>query len=650
MTTPHTERTKVIIGGHSYTIARGRNGERLWSVKPRPSQPGDPGGIGFRDWIPWGHDLTSRETNGYLGREYGDGTDGRNDQLDTLGPELNTITLSTYDATHAADLLGSTFVLGGSSGILGGAVAVDNADGFAAMKAQGVTYGYITRGQIPAKVRLSSMALGQANLTTAQPAKDIIHTKATLNGTGNEVSIALGPSTFWQSLSEYNVGTADSWTTSTDYADKFGLTPSSVAVLVERTVKQNILTGTVTMADPNLATVSTISNADVTFTGFAMDGNLWVVMTNEGPYFVDDDTGEFTPIIPEIHDSASTENGRGATNWFPVGTIIPLREGVRYQKSLNGQSWGVERFLGNSSPVQGYPTGGDGSLKWFVQAVYNAVTSTTWLVAWRPRQAGDQHPYPLSPYVIGKIPSSAVSRFVSYVGYANGERTLPAWVCGNGSNAIYWVDGRTSRYIDDTSYRYITAGSTYLSELYLDGVIADIEAVEFLTNSATANRTVTVSISTNGGTSYTTVGSAVSSDGFQRLLAVSAGAPNITGAYRIKPKVTYASNVATAAPQVISPIRVYWRWRPLELNEYTFTLDLTDTTVGTAEEQQDQLITEWGSGPVLVAEDLDNDSYYVRVNSVAVHEIADAGGGQTSGSSRGTRRVAEINATQWKVS
>ena len=94
---------------------------------------------------------------------------------------------------------------------------------------------------------------------------------------------------------------------------------------------------------------------------------------------------------------------------------------------------------------------------------------------------------------------------------------------------------------------------------------------------------------------------------------------------------------------------VYWRWRPLELNEYHWTFDLTDSAEGTAEEQQDQLITEWGAGPVLVTEDLDNDSYRVKVTGVRVREIADTGGGGSAGSSRGTRRHAEVVAVQWRT-
>lgn len=656
MTTPLSAREQVLLNAKRYAIARDRNGARMWEVVPRASQPGDPGGLMYRDWTPWGPDLFSEETAGsYLGREYGDGTDGRWGDpgaaigVDTLGPELNALTLSTYDYTHAAFLLGSTFVLGGSSGALGGAVSVGNAIGMASMLAKGVTYGWIIRGQIPAKVRESTMALQASPPTFTAAATDIIATRATLSTTRNEVSVALGDNVAWQTTNENAVGPADSWVANSgaEPATIFGQTPSSVAVLTGRTVKQNILTGSVTMAAPNLATVSTLSNEAVSFTGFAMDGNLWVLMTNKGPYLVDDDTGDFTPIIPEI--DPSTENGRQARNWFPIGTVIPLRDGIRYQKALRGQSWGVERFLGNSSVVQGYVTGLDASTKWLVTAVLNEITGNTWLVAWRPRQAGDPHPYPLSPYVIGRVPSSAVSRFVEYAGYANGERTLPAWVAGNGSNALWWVDGRTSRFIDDTSYRYITAGTTYLSNLYLNGVIGDVEAVEFLSASCSAARTITVGISVDGGTSYTTVGSAVTTNGFQRLLAVSAGAPNITGAYRIKVRLVYASNVATAAPQTVSKVRVYWRWRPLELNEYHWTFDLTDSAVGTAEEQQDQLITEWGAGPVLVTEDLDNDSYRVKVTGVRVREIADTGGGGSAGSSRGTRRHAEVVAVQWRT-
>lgn len=658
MVTPSGERLNVFLNTKRYVLARDAKGARMYDKKKRQSQPGDPGGIGFRDWTPWGHDLLSHDTNGFLGREYGDGTDGRwgvigeTIGVDTLGPALTALTLSTYDTgTHAADLLGSTFILGSaSSGLLGGAVSVASSMAMTSMKAGGVTYGYIGRGQIPAKVKLSDMTLQPNPPSFSAAVTDVVMTKSALAATRNEVSMALGDNVAWQSLSEYGVGTTDGWAANsqTEKATIFGITPSSVAVLTGTTVKQNILTGSVTMGAPNLATVSTLTNEDVVPTGFAMDRNLWVAGYSRGPYMVNDDTGEFTQIIPEIDNN--TENCRNMNTWTPLGTILPLRDGVRYQKALQGQSIGIERFLGNASPVQGYSTGNDSSTKWHVDAEYNEVTGVTWLVASRPRQVGDQHPNVLSYYTIGKIPSSAVSRFVNYVGYANGERTSPAWMAGNGSDALYWLDGRTARFIDDPLYRFTLSGTTYGSNLYLNGVLVDIEAVEGMTANCTANRTWTPKISIDGGVSYVSL-TAQTTNGFHRVLASSAGVPLATlqGANQIKLAWDFATNIAISAPQLISMPRVYWRWRPLEVTDYTWTFELEDQDNGqTAKEQETSLLALEGTTPVAV-EDQDGDAYYFRVGHVEVKELADLAGNAAAGN-RKTRRVAQISGVSWQTS
>lgn len=219
---------------------------------------------------------------------------------------------------------------------------------------------------------------------------------------------------------------------------------------------------------------------------------------------------------------------------------------------------------------------------------------------------------------------------------------------------MYNLETESNRYgangiVAHNSYRYGLAGTTYLSELYLNGVVADIEAIEFLTNSTTANRTVTPQISINGAAAVALT--AQTTDGFHRVLASSAGVPLATlqGAYRIKPSLVYASNVATAAPQVISLVRVYWRWRPLEVTDYTWTFELEDQDNGqTAKEQETSLLALEGTTPVAV-EDQDGDAYYFRVGHVEVKELADLAGNAAAGN-RKTRRVAQVEGTTWATS
>ena len=255
------------------------------------------------------------------------------------------------------------------------------------------------------------------------------------------------------------------------------------------------------------------------------------------------------------------------------------------------------------------------------------------------------HPYEFSPHVIATF-SAVQSRVLAYVGTINGLRTNHTLVGGHGSNMFWTTIGRTVREIDDTNYRYAASGTTYLTELRRKPeVIKDIEAVEFESASATVNRTITAGISIDGATAVTLT--AVNSNGFQRQIAVSGGAPLTTlqGGHRIKPQIAYVTNVNTAAPQVVGTLRVWWRERPETLREFSFGLEVMDGDVHTAEELADNLEALVENVQVLMDEDVDNDSYYVRVDRATVKEVVDQGGG--SDSARGVRRYVEVVATEW---
>jgi len=639
-----------------FTIARARSGAQMVSVEAVPSQPGMIGGRDGRSWIPWGHDGASREESGVLGREYGDGTDGRTDYIDTLGPRIQTLSLSTYDSgAHSGFTLDEDLELDDDEGgMLGGAVAIGPVIASAMLKASGVTYLYLGRGQIPAKVRLADLVLMPGPPAFDAPVTDLIVTHAEDDTVRNELSAALGHGSPYQVVREDDVSDAgDAWAPNSDdeHVEVFGAAPDRVVGMLHPVVKGNILTGAVTMKDPNWQTVASRVNTDSEFTGFALDGPLWLVGTDRGPLVLDADTQEFTPIMPGL--DPSSEHGRKMREWFPVGTIIPMRDGVRYSKGLRGESWGIERFLGNLSPVQGYPTGGDGSTKWFVQAVYNEITGVTWLIAWRPRQAGDRHAYPLSPYVIGQVPGGDdVAREVRYCGYVGGERTTPLWIAGQNDDICYWLDPRgTSTPKGDATYPYASAGTTYLAELFLDGVIADIEAIEFTTEGCSGSVTVTPSISIDGGSTWVALGSAITTNGNQRILAVSGGLPlsTLQGAYRIKVKLEYATASSTSAPRVISPVRVSWRWRPLKVRAFQWHLDLEQSGEAalTPQEQQDQLLAELARGPIRILEDQDGAAtYYCRVERVTVAPVVNESPGEEG---RGIVRRATIVATEWPL-
>jgi hypothetical protein len=640
-------RDTLRIAGVPFKIAKDGKGVFSYAQTHRASQPGDPGGMAYAEWRVDGPDLFSYESNDYLGREYGVGTDGRWDGVDCLGPLINTITLSTYDVLSDGTPLGSSTARLGSTMMLGGAVTVDDADGQAVVQASGKWYAYITRGMIPAKVDLSDMGLDYAGVTLPAPATSIITTKNPTVANRREVSIGLGESAPYRVVKEDNIGVhpnGDSWVANNgdETARIFGIAPDRTVLITDKTVKGNIQTGAVTMTDPVWNTVATLSNLDAVATGFGLDGPFWTIGTSLGPAFLDKDTAEFTLLMPEI--DYSTENCRNMAPWFDIGLVVPLQSGVRYMRSGQGRSWGVENFSGNASPVQGYPTGGDGSTRWYLQAVYDTIGGDTYLVAWHPREPDARHPHPYSPHTIAKL-TGTECRYIDYIGTAGGVRTNPTWMGGYGSNAFYFTGGRLSREIDDTNYRFASSGTTYLTELRRQpSVLKDIEVVELETEDCAIGSTVDVYLSVDGATAVQ-VGETVETDGFHRLVVTTE--TDLHGGRFIKPEIRYATDSSSTSPKVRGSLRMRYRTRPRTVGVYNFTVELEETNFKTGKELHEHLVTQLNSGPVSFTDGPEQLDTYVRIDSVKVVSPTDSVGGDTS--SRGFRKYAQVEATAWEV-
>lgn len=656
---------EITLNRQRYKLARGKQGEPLWGVTRRSSQPGDPGGVDVAEWRVDGHDFNSFElirpgqSQGYLGRDFGINTDGRWIGLDTLGPQVNTITLSTYDQSWAASLVETATFKPGVNLHLGAPPDIDNANGVDVLPGPGgASYAYVIRGSTPAKVKLSDMTLANSGEQLQAPAKSVLTTR-TASGV-RELSIGMEGAPYRVLTQISAPPNLDNWATNDDNVVNavLGIAPDRVVGMGEQTVRGNILSGAVTMASPNWSTVATIDGERLTFTGFAMDSGLWVVGTSDGPYMLDALTGNFFPIIREIDNNDL--NCLQMSEWFPLGVVIPLSTGMRFQRNAQGASLGPETFQLNSSPVNGRPSAVTGGLRYLYTVEYNPTTGDSWLVAWHPREIGDGHANVLSPFVIHKF-TAQVSLFLRHIGTVNGERTNPTLIGGLGSNAFYMTEGRTARHIDDSNHRYETAGTTYLTEMRRNpGVIKDFELVEFESDNCSATNTITPGFQIDGGSWNTLSGAidhddgatfngAVNSDGLQRIALVDDGnAPHswATGR-RIKPRLAYAGS-ASSAPQVVGTLRLYYRWRPEMVRTFKFSIDLTDARAGdsTAKELEEALLEELTNGPVEVREDMDNDRYFTRVESVVVVELPrrddekDAPHG---------RKQAEVTMTEWRT-
>lgn len=643
----------VVLNGHRYSIAKDRNGNFMYSSDPRPSQPGDPGGIGYLEWEPFGPDLDGFEgPSGRLGRSYGINTDGRWYGMDLLGPQINTVTLDTYDVTHA-DSIPSTLTSVPSS-------ATPTVDGFwpgpgsAADLAFNIEkfgpYLYVPRGIQLAKVQISDMTLKRSGVMFKGSATSALTVVFQDGGArSNELAVGLGDSYPYlvNTLAADHPNT-DVWAENSEgqAVRIFGQGADRTVGLNGQSALGNILSSVVTMKDPSWQEVAQIQGQHVQMTGFALDGSLWVLGTDNGPYMLDSATGEFFPIFPEL--DGNDIQCRGMNTWSPMGVIVPLTSGIRFQKFGASEPFGPEMWQNNTSPVQGRPNGrGAGTTRWYYQPIYNPVTTDTYLVAWRKREAGDPNPFPMQPFTIAKFTAKQCLD-LKYIGTANGLRTNETLVGGYGSDLFYTVIGRTNREPDDSNYRHALAGTTYLTESRRSpNVIKDLEAYEVETADCDANKTITPSVLVNGSTTVNL--SAIVSNGYHSLPFSSGGVPigSNVAARRIQPYHVFASNVATSSPKVVGNIRIRYRWRPQKVTAYEFTILLEDEDADApAETLARQLMDDFGSGPVAF-EDLYLDSVYVRVDSIHVEVLANDGGGEDT-DHKFSHRV-RIHATSWQT-
>ena len=638
---------QIKLNGKVYQLAHDSlvpRGARRWSWTKRPSQPGDPSISQYADWRLDGSQLHSYEDisggEGYLGLEYTDSTDGRWADIHCLGPEIkHDYDLTTYDSTNT----------------------IANANGCAIVKPSTITYIYVIRGEVPAKLRASTMALINGGVVLSEAATDVI---ATVSANGN-VQVSFG----FDGNTTYHVITTVGATTDTASANNESAKRRVFAHGNDRiwggggyghtrTIAGNILSGSVDMDASAWADFSTVNSSSslatggtaATITGIEMDGNAIIIGTSAGPVLLDDKSGSLFPMIPELAASPDLANCVHMRKWSFLGVIIPLRTGTRWHRGETGRSFGLRTFKRNTSPVQGYTTAVAVDEHRIWTAEYNEIDDLTYIVQWEPPAEGDGYSdRDLIPQVIAKLAPGVECHFLEYIGTLDGERTNPLLIGGYDTSIFSTIIGRTAREIDDANYRFATSGTTYLTELRRHPhMIKDLEAVEFEAASTSATETITVGFQIDGATAQTLAGHStddngdiingpVVTDGARRLVFLDDSGKPLTWANgrRIKPQIALASGANTTTPQLQGIFRLYYRLRPVLTDALSFSIVINDAQHMSARTLQDQLSDEWGSGPVELR-DLDGQTFYVRVESVSVTETDKQG-----------NRVASVGAVAW---
>lgn len=621
---------KVTIGTRTYTIARESllpKGARAWTVSKRPSQIGD-GQLREAQWTVWGPNFNSFEDDsGYLGIDFADDVDTRWEGACYLAPARTAVSLVTSTAGTPANVNCSAVILGPAATL----------------------YLYLGRGTKPAKVKVSDMTVASEGGAAPVLAERITSMVQSRNAAGTE-EISMGMAgTLYQVITVVAAPAApDTYSGNNEsIINQIMYNPkqdSRIFGMTGQLLRGNILTGTVGMDASAWNTVATIAGQTITPTSIAVDGNLVVLGTSDGPYVLDTDRGMFFPLMPELDQHSA--NCKEMTAWPGKGTLIPLQIGLVLQHNADVVSIGVERYRANTSVAQGIPvaiavTGTDT----FAMVIYNPVTTRYWLVEGQPRKGGEWHSEPFSYHVIGNLGTANAVEHMTWVGTGDGARTQPALVIGQGSNMLYINYGRTNRHPDDTGYTYVTSGTLYLTELRREpGLLKDIIAAEFYSTGCAPGQTIQVAVSADNAT-YAAIAPAVTFNGFHRQLMLTGAAPNgLSFGYRIKPRLSFLTNDVTLSPRIEGKLTISYKVRPTYIAVTEARILLDEANNFTTEEQADTLLALWGAAPVLVAEDVDADSYYVQITSVSISEVQEQGGPDGG---RGPVRIATIIMEHW---
>lgn len=468
------------------------------------------------EWKLTGPALLSHERGdpGFLGVSYTDNVDTRFDSGPRLGPLITTVDLSGASGT-AAQCPPYGLELSGPMNT--------------------VEFLYVLRGTKWGKVKVSDMTRVVEASTALGEAGTCIKRVKNVAGT-SQIIVCMGST-------DYNCITtvADAGSNDTHAVNSGGYTfrivadatPADTIVglgkaagSIENVVAFLALTGSVVPSTGTWTTKNAIAGENLTFTGFALDGDAWIPGTNDGPVYSDANfNGSFRTLIPEIPLDANNCAGMKSSSF--LGVVIPLSMGLRAQRNiLSGGPIGTEVYRDNTSPVRGLTSAYEPGMRWDWCVKYNGTDS--YLCAMGAPQTSDWNwgsGAEVSYYPLAKF-SAAVCNALKFIDKAGG-RTLPTLVGGYGTTDakgdMFWLSmGRTENEYEDTSYVYAASGSVFGTEMRRSpDKLKKILAVEFDAEDCTSTETITVKFTYRDmhGVNRTETLGVANTNGFQQFVA-----------------------------------------------------------------------------------------------------------------------------------
>ena len=296
-------------------------------------------------------------------------------------------------------------------------------------------------------------------------------------------------------------------------------------------------------------------------TGIGTMGGVGLAGSETGLWGYTDDGIAFN-LISALADAKSTDNGRKQAQqfgWHYVTTSL----GLYAVKGLTANPIGIG--TDSMSGFEGWDGVPVAVLAWreSLFVAYEDSAGTTWRIlrgVFDPNLTegtGELQWYPFATRTNAQIQCLG----------ATPTPTLPTICWGEGANTLARISqGRAGRDISDTTYPYSVAGGQWFGSAMMrnQGLRKTIRWGRFTTENCTASNTWTLAISFDGG-SYTNIGSAVTSNGAQKVVSAtmtSAPTGNVP-----KPRLTQVAASSSAPPQLRGTLEIGYDERPDKVTE-----------------------------------------------------------------------------------
>ena len=581
----------------------------------RPSQNGDPSVTREVSWRLSGPVGQSRERDdGFLGHDYSDSLDTRNDNLLTSAPARNTLTIDTLELGGTGNShLGVNATLGGfhlgtgTTGLGTGNIRFIQEHRDHVFLNHGE---YISQIEPAAPTLVQTQALGQAV-------------------EGMEI---------WRGNAYIGVGGGQT-------AQRRTVVTSTGSTYIDVTTDaaEDIEAGPMVATLKHLFFVDRASGTDFNKMQFTLD-DFNTVSNAFGIH----DTGQDPNGMGSYAGTAFVGFARGAHGFTSIGDPVRLLSSVKdFPDALNGVQFAnlgrwvyVVTALGLRAIVPGEidnpvgPSanrgfeGPQGQARavfpwkdsiWFAEVVGSDTYTYRGEVIDETEATGQLGWYPLH-----KVTGSTVNVFG-----ATTLRSLPTLLEGEDDNVLAYIDlSLRAREIDDSAYVFSTANGTWFGSTLMrtNALHCNLRWGAFLTENCTGSNTWQLAVSVDEG-SYVNVGSAVTGNGHQVVRPVSGGVPLTTvNFHTLKPRLTQVAASSSSPPQIRGDLTLTYDERPDMVEESIWPIVLGQGAL-VAETEFDALVALLdpegnGQSPIVVRLPVDTGNTYGFVTSVdRMHDL-----------------------------